>query len=210
MRSLVSRACSPASLAVLLAASAALAQPAEPAAAPAVRMVRLVAATGYEYGLNELLEVGFDDGSTQTLRLNGGGVLAVGAAFWPLREGRFETRATIGVKYDSIEARNGSVRYLAFPLEVTESWNLRPLRLSGGAVLLLAPRIRGSGFMGEADLDLKSSLGLVGQAEWVLPFQGGSGSLSFGLRYVWQKLEPERGGGAVDASALGAVLGATL
>jgi hypothetical protein len=180
------------------------------AAAPAVRAVRLFAAVGYDHGLNELLEVEFENGSTQTLQLNGGGVLAVGAAFWPLQEGRLETRATLGIKYDSIDARNGSVRYLAFPLEVTESWNVRPLRLSGGAVLLLGPRIRGSGFLGDLDLDLKRSLGLVGQAEWVLPFKSGSGSLSFGLRYLWQKLEPKRGGGALDASALGAVLGATL
>lgn len=182
-----------------------------PAAAPArVSPVRLVAWTGYDYGFQELLEVEFENGSRQTLRLNGGGVLAVGAAFWPLQDGRFETRATVGLKYDSIRASNGSVTYLAFPVEITESWNVRPLRLTGGASLLLAPRIRGSRFLEGADLDLKSSLGLVGQAEWVLPFRGGRGSLSFGLRYLWQKLEPKQGGGAEDASALGAVLGATL
>lgn len=42
----------------------------------------------------------FEGGSRQTLRLNGGGVLAVGAAFWPLQDGRFETRATVGLKYE--------------------------------------------------------------------------------------------------------------
>jgi hypothetical protein len=165
---------------------------------------------GVRLWFTELLEVEFEGGSRQTLRLNGGGVLAVGAAFWPLQDGRFETRATVGLKYDSIRASNGSVTYLAFPVEVTESWNVRPLRLTGGASLLLAPRIRGSRFLGGADLDLKSSLGLVGQAEWVLPFRGGRGSLSLGLRYLWQRLEPKQGGGAEDASALGAVLGATL
>ncbi len=169
-----------------------------------------IATVGYDYGLSKLLEVGFADGSTESLRMNGGFVLSIGAAFLPLRGGLLETRATLGVKYDAITATNGSVRFLAFPLEVMEAVNVLPLRLAAGVSVLLAPTIRGEDFLAGADLDLKSSLGLVGQAEWVFPFRGGRGSISAGVRGTWQKLEPKVGGGAADASAVGAVLGVTL
>jgi hypothetical protein len=50
----------------------------------------------------------------------------------------------------------------------------------------------------------------VGQVEWVFPFQSGRGSLTAGLRLIWQRLERQRGGLAEDESAVGAVIGATL
>jgi len=186
----------------------------EPAAAPPAAAppppVRLVASVGYDYGINRFLTVTFDDGSTQSLRLNGGSFVAVGAAFFPLEGGRFETRGTIGVKYDAIRATNGSVRYLAFPLEVSESLYARPVRLTLGVTVLLAPGFKGEDFLAAVDLDLKPSVGIVGQAEWVLPFRTGRGTFSAGLRLTWQRLEPRRGGAAEDASALGAIVDVTL
>ncbi len=172
--------------------------------------VRFFASAGWDYGFNELLEVQFEDGSTKSLRLNGGFRLAIGAAFLPLQAGRFETRATVGIKYDWLSAENGKVTYLAFPIELLESLNVSPLRLSAGLSLLIAPRVKGEDFLAPLDLDLRNSLGLVGQVEWVFPFQAGRGSLSVGVRFTWQKLELESGGTAEDASAFGGVLGVTF
>jgi len=183
---------------------------AAPAAAAPIPPLRFFVSTGWDYGFNELLEVQFEDGSTQSFRLNGGYRLAIGAAFLPLQGGRFETRGTVGIKFDWLSAGNGRVLYVAFPIELLESLNVSPLRLSAGLSLLLAPRVKGEDFLAPLDLDLRNSLGLVGQVEWVFPFQAGRGSLSVGVRLTWQKLELESGGTAEDASALGGVLGVTF
>lgn len=183
---------------------------AAPAAAAPLPPVRFFASTGWDYGFNELLEVQFEDGSTKSLRLNGGFTIAIGAAFLPLQGGRFETRGTVGVKYDWLSAENGRVTYLAFPIEILESLHVGPVRLSAGLSFLLGPRVKGEEFLADVDLDLRNSLGLVGQAEWVFPFQAGRSSLSAGIRLTWQKLELESGGTAEDASALGGVLGVTF
>jgi hypothetical protein len=173
--------------------------------------LRLTARLGWDYAFEEFLHVTYDDGSSARLGANGGFALAAGAAFLPLAGGRLETRATAGVKYDVVIGSNGRAFFFGFPLEVLEAWNVRPLRLSAGLSLLLFPRVRGSGLLAGSDLDLRSSLGVVGQAEWVVPFRGGApGSISFGLRYLWQRLELATGGDARDASALGATFGVTL
>lgn len=188
--------------------------PPSPGAAPAParpRSVRLVASTGYDYAFEDLLLVEYENGSEGRLGANGGYVLAVGAAFLPLAGGRLETRATVGVKYDTVTGKNGSAVFFGFPLEVVEALDVKPLRLSAGLSLLMFPRVEGSGFLGGADLELRNSLGVVGQAEWVLPFRGGTaGSLSVGLRYLWQRLEASTGGRGSDASALGGTVGFTL
>jgi hypothetical protein len=178
-------------------------------AAPA-RRFRLVGSLGYDYGFEDLLTVTYDKGGTDRLGANGGFVFSGGAAWLVVPSGEVELRATAGMKYDVVMASNGEAYYVAFPVELLAAWNVRPLRLSGGASLALWPRVRGSGFLAEADLDLRSSLGVVGQAEWVLPFRFGTGSASVGLRYLWQKLEASTGGRAIDASALGIVAGVTL
>jgi hypothetical protein len=179
-----------------------------PAAPP--RRLRLCASTGYDYGFEDLLTVRYENGSTDRLAANGGMVLSVGAAWAAVPSGAWELRATAGVKYDLVSGTNGRAYYVAFPLELLAGWNVRPIRLSAGTSLSLAPRVRGSGFLAPADLDLRSSLGLVGQADWVIPFRAGDGSLSVGVRYLWQKMEVSSGGPAHDASALGLAVGVML
>jgi hypothetical protein len=185
-----------------------------PAAAPRdaapPRRLRFIASVGYDYGFEDLLTVRYEDGSTDRLAANGGMVFSAGAA-WPLvPSGEYELRATAGMKYDIVSGSNGSARYIAFPIELLAGWNVRPLRIAAGASLSLGPRVRGSGFLAPADLDLRSSLGIVGQADWVFPFRSAAGSFSVGLRYVWQKLEVSTGGRAVDASALGLAASVSL
>jgi hypothetical protein len=109
-----------------------------------------------------------------------------------------------------VRGSNGSAYYLAFPAELLLAWYPRPIRAAAGASLSLAPRLHGSGFLGEANLELRDSLGLVGEVVWVLPFIGVAGSYSAGVRYLWQKLQAKAGGNSVDASAVGVVFGVSL
>ncbi|HEX9307887.1 MAG TPA: hypothetical protein VF894_10380 [Anaeromyxobacter sp.] len=183
---------------------------AAPRGAEPRRRVRLVASVGYDYGFEDLLTVSYEGGGSDRIGANGGSALSFGTAWLLVPSGEYELRATAGVKYDLVSGSNGRAYYSAFPLELLAGWNVRRLRLSAGASLALAPRVRGSGFLAGADLDLRSSLGVVGQAEVVFPFVGADGSFSVGLRYLWQKLEVSTGGRAIDASALGVTAGVTL
>jgi hypothetical protein len=174
------------------------------------RAIRFVGQLGYDIGFEKAIEVAFEGGEEQSLRTNGGLVFSVGAAFLPLFDGRFETRATAGVKYQTIQASNGHVSYLAFPLEIVEAVRLAPLRLSAGVSLSLAPRFSGSGVLSDADLDLDNSLGFLGVAEWVFPIARGRSDLSLGLRYLGQSFKLSGGGDSVSANAIGLFVGVTL
>lgn len=174
------------------------------------RRVRFVATVGYDYGFEEFFTTKFEGGGSDRLAANGGYVFSVGAAYLPLASDALELRATAGLKFESISASNGSASYVAFPIELLVGWNIERVRLSAGPSLSLAPRVRGDEFFDRADLDLKNSLGLVTQAEYVFPFRGASGFFSVGVRFLLQKLEPKRGGGSADANALGAFAGVAL
>lgn len=182
-----------------------------PAAAPAEPAVQLVGQVGYDIGFEKLVEAQMSDGSTQTLKANEGASAAVGAAFLKLAGGRLATQATLGIEYSAIKASNGSVRWLAFPLEVMELAYLDPVRLGAGFSWLLGPSISGNDFFEGLDLDLKNSLGLVFQADWVWRLRGNPRAARFnaGVRFVWQKLEAESGGPAFDANSFGFVAGFT-
>lgn len=175
---------------------------AAPPAPPPVRAARFHVAFGFDFGLEEYARLEYDDGSEDSLDLNDGMVLSAGASFLPLLGGRLDTVAAVGIKYWSVGAENGSLSYLAFPVELLERARLHPrVRLGAGVALQLAPRVKGDGVVSDLGADAKHSLGLVFQGEGV--FQAGPAEFSAGLRYVWQKLEAERGGPAVDASAIG-------
>jgi hypothetical protein len=187
--------------------------PTAPSAAPAApatqarpaRRVRFVATLGGDFGFTDLLEVELSDGSKRSLTANQGGFLSAGVSI-PHLDGRLEAQATLGIKYTGIQASNGSATSLLFPLELLEAVNVAPLRLAAGIVYLHRPSTSGDGVLSDFDVDFESSVGLVLQGEWALTFVNGGGRLSFGPRFVWQKLQVRGGGPVIDANALGAVL----
>lgn len=179
---------------------------AAPPAWPAPRPVRFHLQTGFDFGFEQYAEVEFDDGSTDSLDLNDGLTLSAGVAFLPLLGGRLDTVATAGFKYWKIGADNGSLKYVAFPLELVERVRLHPnVRLGTGLSWQLAPGVRADGVAAPLEADAKSSLGILFQAEGT--FATGPAEWSVGLRYLWQKLEAEDGGPAVGANALGFFFG---
>lgn len=208
------RAASPLTLALLLLGSASAQEPSAPAApapdATAPRL-RFLAEMRYDIGLAKAVEVQFSDGHSESLRANGGWVLAAGAALRPTASRVFELLGTIGAKYDAIRASNGSVSYLAFPLvEVLAAANVQNARLSAGLSLSLAPSFSGSGAASGLDVPLKSSLGIVGQAEWVHAARPGGTAFSLGLRLGFERMQAEAGGPVSDANTIGFVAGIVL
>jgi hypothetical protein len=171
--------------------------------------VRFVAAVGFDYGFEELLDVEFEDGSDDAIRANGGIFYALGLTFLPFLDGRLYTQATIGFKMDAIDADNGEASFHVFPLEVVEYFHPGAFRVGAGLSLALAPRTRGEGAAEGFDADFDTSAGLVVSADYVWRFRGAPrGFLTVGPRLLLQRLEAP--GGSVDAHALGAVLGFTF
>lgn len=198
-------------LAVLLTAGPAAPAP-TPAAAPAGRPFSFVLSMGIDVGGEDIVEVEFDDGSSETLSANQGFWFAGGFAFLkqPIREVAIDTAVTIGFKGWEVGADNGQIKYRTFPVEVVERLWFRQVRFGAGVSYLLSPKISSDGDLSDfGSIPLKNSLGLVGQFEWIGNRAGRAGFM-LGARGVWQKLEAKGGSGAVSANSFGLYLGAEL
>lgn len=184
---------------------------AAPAPPVAKRPVNPYLAFGHDFGFTKLLEATYSNGNKETLRANGGLILSAGATFLQLHDGMASTRATLGLKYDGLHARNGAVTYLAFPVEVVEQLNTGPVRLAGGLSLALGPRLSGSGVASSIGTHFEPSVGLLLEARYVFGMAGARGEgMGIGPRFLWQRLRDRASGVAVDANALGLVLDWTL
>lgn len=185
--------------------------PTAPAPTAPPRPVDLYLGVGYDVGFTTLVDVTYSDGSSGSLKANGGLVLAAGATFLKLLDGKLSTRASVGLKYDTLKASNGSVSYRAFPIEVVEQFDAGPVRLGAGLSLSLAPRLSGSGAAAALDASLDPSVGLLLEAQYVFGLGGRTGrGMGLGPRFLWQRLRSTDTGATVDASALGLVLDFTL
>jgi hypothetical protein len=171
---------------------------------PAPRDYEFYMSVGYDHGSTKLVTVTFQDGSTDTLRANGGFTLAAGASFLPMFDRRLWTRATLGLKYDSVGGGNGGVSYLAIPLELVEWLDLRHVGVGAGASISLWPRVWGSGFGSSIAADFDPSLGILVEAAYRYRTQTGWGFVA-GPRFLLQKLRVKGKGDVMNANAVGLV-----
>jgi hypothetical protein len=179
---------------------------------PSTRPAAFLFSMGFDRGGEDIAEVGFTDGSTQMLRANEGFYLAGGLALFrvPMTTVALDTAITIAVKGWEAGAENGKISYLAFPLEVVERLAYRQVRFGAGLSYSLAPKVSSSGDLSDfGEIQMDNSLGFVAQVEWIGPRTSQSGFF-FGLRTVFQKLEPSDGFGAIGANAVGLYLGGEL
>ncbi len=187
------------------AAPAAPASPPEtapvPAAPAAPKPLAWVVELGGDFGTNELYRVTYTDGSKQVIGANTGLFLTAGVTALPLADGRLRTRAAIGIKYTGQEASNGSIDYYAFPLEVLETLDVKPVRLGAGLYIPLGQRLKGSGAASNISATFDTTVGYTVRAEWLF----GQG-VGFGVRYLWTKTSIS--GNSVDAPAFGFILSA--
>jgi hypothetical protein len=136
---------------------------------------------------------------------------SVGIAFLKAFDGGIATQATIGLEGWSITAADGSLQWLAFPLELMEFVYADPVRLGLGVSYLLNPKITGSGVLSGVDVRFRNSLGVALEGDWVVPLKGSARRSRFtvGGRYVWQKLEARTGGPAINANSFAILIGFT-
>lgn len=163
---------------------------------------------GYDIGGEKLIQVPLSDGSQPSLRYNAGLFLNGGGDFLPIADGLLHTRATLGVRFRMINASDGDITHMTFPLEVVEFLNFAPVRIGAGAAVALGPRTTASGagtlYAGQLR-DLKTTVGLAIQGEY--EFGGGRASgISIGARYLIQRVRFQEGGSA-NGNSLGIYLG---
>ncbi|ACG74257.1 conserved hypothetical protein [Anaeromyxobacter sp. K] len=197
-------------VALLLAAEPAPAVPAPPpqverAAPERVAPAGLIVELHSDFGLRRFIALEYTSGRRFGLALQDGISAAVGASVLRLAGGRLSTRVTAGFKLQLVRASNGSATFTAFPVELAESLELGPLRLGAGASVLLAPTLRGRGFLEGARIDFDPAPGAVLDAEWLVSRRSRTG---IGLRASWHHYQG--GGVRRGAPAIGLVVRSEL
>ncbi len=182
-----------------------------PPASTAPPALQLVVQMSADRGETWIVKADLSDGTSPTLHLNGGFGMSAGVAFLHLLDGALNTQATVGFEAWSIDASNGSVRWLAYPIEVMEFVNLGPVRFGAGLSYLVAPSVKGKEFFAAAQYEFDNSAGLLVEVDWTAVNQAKPRwpRLWLGLRYESQTLV-EKGGGEWIGNAWGVVAGAAL
>jgi hypothetical protein len=111
------------SLATPLAAQVPVPEPVRRVQAPAPthRFGWVLDAT-FEFGGDDVAEILFDDGSTQTITAGQGGTFSFGAEYRPVP--RLGLRGTLGWKFATSAADNVTVMFTRIPIEAVASWSL--------------------------------------------------------------------------------------
>lgn len=98
--------------------------------------VRLLLGAALELGGDEVAEVYFTNGNTQSVKAGQGGSVAVGAQFQFPKVEKLLLRTTVGIKYVTTEADNAHIRLTRIPLIFTANYMVaNKLRLGGGLAL---------------------------------------------------------------------------
>lgn len=127
----------------------------------------------FNAGADTLLVLEFDDGDTQDIKAGNGLSLFAsgGAVFFDQYQHRLETTLSLGLKMSTMQpAENADLSFLRFPLEAlafyrNDDWHFR---VGGGPVLHMGNSLTGSGALSDLDVEMKSALGGVVQADFVI------------------------------------------
>jgi hypothetical protein len=169
----------------------------------------LIASLGFFFGGEDLYKASFTNGPDRSLSAGRGVQLAVGGLWTPLwvdDQVGFGIGASVGWKYDSMSATNGSASLIRFPVSATVHGLFRLNNrwfalLGGGLATEVGGHLSGSGFAAGIDSDLTSTIGLLGEGS--LYYGVDRVGLGAGLRYT--SLRDHYQGDKVNASSLGII-----
>jgi hypothetical protein len=150
---------------------------------------------GLTFGGDKLATVEFTDGSTDSIRAGGLVQLFAGGEF------RFDygltLQGTVGYHVsDSRSARNGSVRFENYPIELIALYApMDKFRFGAGVQFATGARLTGSGVADDIGAKFKSATGAVIEGEYLF-----TPKIGLQLRYVNLKFTPKDGSEKVDGS----------
>lgn len=97
--------------------------------------VKLLLAGGFEFGGDEVAEVSFIGGGSQTVDAGQGGSVFIGGQFQLPRVDLFFVRAAVGYKYVTTVAENVNIRMTRIPLHLTGHYRVTDdIHVGGGLV----------------------------------------------------------------------------
>lgn len=129
--------------------------------------VELVGEFGVELGGDEVAELRFTNGESQTLTAGQGGTFAGGVLVRPSADSRFGLRTTGGFKFVLNASENADVRLTRIPLEVVGTLGLgHGVQVGVGVVHHTAVRLEGDGFLDS--VDFQPATGFTAEIGWRL------------------------------------------
>jgi opacity protein-like surface antigen len=172
--------------------SAAQAQTAAP------KQLYFVGGMGLTFGGDKLATVSYEKIGDVSIKA-GAGVIFVGGVENRVNPS-FSLQSTIGFHVDDTPAaKNGSVKFQRFPVELMGYYHFAPqFRLGGGARYVSNPKLKGSGVAGDIYYKFDNTLSPVLEGEYMY-----SDNLGFKLRYVSEKYEAKGVKGSIDANHVG-------
>lgn len=97
--------------------------------------LRFLLGAAFEFGGDNLAEVYFTDGSTQTLNSGQGGTLFAGGQLRLNKSEKLFLRGSVGIKYLTTKADNVHIRLTRIPLQLTVNYMpVKKLRVATGIV----------------------------------------------------------------------------
>lgn len=119
---------------------------------------RLLIKGGLEYGGDDVAEVYFVDGSTQSVKAGQGASLAIGTEFQVPALKKLLFHATAGYKFVTTKADNANISLSRVPIQFTANWMAtKKLRFGAGLVSHQGIRFKADG-IGE-DMTFRSAMG---------------------------------------------------
>ena len=111
-----------------------------------VSPVRFLIKGSFEFGGDEVAEVYFTNGETQSVKAGQGGTLAIGGAFQVPGIEKLLFHATVGYKYVTTQADNVHIRLTRVPIQVMANWMAtQKLRVGAGLATHQAIRFKADG-----------------------------------------------------------------
>lgn len=118
-----------------------------------------------EMGGDQIVELSFTDGSTQTLSAGQGGTIGAGLVWRSVRMPRASVLATVGFKFVSNASENADIGITRVPLRLVGRYALNPVwSIGAGVVRHGTVKVNGDGFFDDATFT--SSMGPTLELGW--------------------------------------------
>ena len=122
---------------------------------------------GLTFGGKTLVTVHFTNGDSEDVK--SGGLVHFYGGYEYRMDNRFSVRTTIGYHVDDINAKNGSVKFDRYPLEILGHYGVTDnVRIGGGLRYVMNPEISSSGAASVGDYEFDDTTGLVIEAEYLI------------------------------------------
>lgn len=157
----------------------------------------MIVGAGFSAGGDELASAQYTNGDSVDIRAGGGVYLTAGVnyRFHP----QFSMQATANFHIDDTSARNGSIRFRRYPIELLGYYHVNPeWRVGGGVRYVSGAKLSSSGVASGLNFEFDSTTSGVIEAEYLY-----GPKLGFKFRYVNETFKAARVND-VDANHFGA------